>query len=380
MRGGVLTVTSRGGASTVAIAERVANEGAAPDAAPDEEPANDAPAPASDASSVTLDLQSGGWRAVAEHSARPLTWLEDSLGTLISTTAGVYQTLRDGTSVKSSDAFVHQGFAYRRRIESINLTTTLGGFARLRDGESTYGANLILYEDWDTTRLRITGQASVNSQKVGANQEATLQPRGFIEYSWRATNDFFILPRLGYDGWYSTIQKPPASVNEVDDDVFNSFRYSRNSLAFAQLLFWWVPRFNDIFYLRGRATADAEERELSHVAVRPGVFIALGNLDTGVFFDAAYYTKTRLSSAESEYSTGIDLNYNLWAVPGSLDIQPGVTGRYRFDTGGAEAFLVVNVLASYRRGLRDFSSLELSFPEQLAGGVPWRGPAVGVVR
>jgi hypothetical protein len=51
----------------------------------------------------------------------------------------------------------------------------------------------------------------------------------------------------------------------------------------AQLLFWWVPRFNDIFYLRARATADAEERKLSHASVRPGVFLALGALDSGLY-------------------------------------------------------------------------------------------------
>jgi hypothetical protein len=67
-------------------------------------------------------------------------------------------------------------------------------------------------------------------------------------------------------------------------------------------------------------------------------------------------------------------------VPGSFDIQPGVSGRYRFDTGGVQVIVVMNLLASNHRGLRDFSSLELSFPEQLSGGVPWRGPPAGVTR
>jgi len=42
-----------------------------------------------------------------------------------------------------------------------------------------------------------------------------------------------------------------------------------------------------------------------------------------------------------------------------------------------QASAFVNLFASYRRGLRDFSSLELDFPEQLGGGIPWRGAVPG---
>src|SRR5262249_53935279 len=163
---------------------------------------------------------------------------------------------------------------------------------------------------------------------------------------WRATRDFFVLPRLGFDGWYTTLRTPPQSTNKIDDDVYNVFRFTHNSLAFAQLLLWWVPRFNDIFYLRGRVTADAAALEFNHAALRSGIFLAFGDLDSGAFFDAARYTSTASAPSETEFVTGVDINYNAWVVPGSFDVQPGVTGRYRFDTQGAEVFLVVNLLSS----------------------------------
>jgi hypothetical protein len=49
----------------------------------------------------------------------------------------------------------------------------------------------------------------------------------------------------------------------------------------------------------------------------------------------------------------------------------------RANDGAWQIGAYLNVLASYRRGLRDFSSLELDFPEQLGGGVPWRGHTLG---
>jgi hypothetical protein len=382
VREGVLTITSRGGASTIAIAERVARAEGTSDDEPSEGPEAPPDAPQDSSPSVVdLGTGAGGWRAIEERSAPPLSWMEDALGTFVSTTAGVYSTLREGNGAGSEpDEFIHQGIAYRRRIESINLTTMIGGLARARQAQSTYGANLLLYEDNDATRLRVTGQANVFSQKVDAQQITTLQARGFVEYSWRVTHDFFVLPRLGFDGFYTDTLRAPTTTKGVDDDVFNAFRFTRETLTFAQLLLWWTPRFNDIFYLRGRVVFDPEAKELSHVAVRPGFFFVFGQLEASAFADGAHFQSTPFHGPENELAAGASVAYNVWSVPGSLDVRPEIDGAYRVDLGGYQVTLMLNIFASHRRGLRDFSSLELSFPEQLAGNVPWRGPQAGVSR
>ncbi len=67
------------------------------------------------------------------------------------------------------------------------------------------------------------------------------------------------------------------------------------------------------------------------------------------------------------------MQYTGWLLPGSFGLNPFVTGSVRFDGGGYQLVAGLQATAAFRRGLRDFTSLELSFPEQLAGGVPWRG-------
>src|SRR5262249_47067851 len=148
----------------------------------------------------------------------------------------------------SPDSFAFESVAYRRRIESIDLQTIVALQAALRSGEPTESAVLGFYEDWEATRLRITGTALGYTQVIDGSREATIQPRGFIEYSWRVRSNFFILPRLGYDGFYSTLTGTPKSSRDVDDNVYNAFRQHRNTFGFLQGLFWFVPHFNDIFY------------------------------------------------------------------------------------------------------------------------------------
>jgi hypothetical protein len=48
-----------------------------------------------------------------------------------------------------------------------------------------------------------------------------------------------------------------------------------------------------------------------------------------------------------------------------------MTGQVRGDLGW-QALGGVTLIASARRGVRDYSSLELSFPEATGAGIPWR--------
>src|SRR5205807_1046474 len=111
-------------------------------------------------------------------------------------------------------------------------------------------------------------------------------------YSWRVFSDFFILPRAGLDGYYSTLTTTPKSSRDVDDNVYNAFRLHRNSFAFLQGLFWYVPFFNDIFYLRARGTYDIGNSQFSHASARPGFFLIFRSVEMGVFGDASYYAAT----------------------------------------------------------------------------------------
>ena len=73
----------------------------------------------------------------------------------------------------------------------------------------------------------------------------------------------------------------------------------------------------------------------------------------------------------------VTLEYNIWSGYGSFDVVPAASASWRGNDGGWQAVGGVNVYLSRHRGLRDFSSLELDFPEQLADRIPWRGSTLG---
>lgn len=382
--GASLVVRATGGAATVAIAERVANDAAD---AGGEEPEATLPAPAKTPTAplaATLDLGGAAARAIADRSPPASSWLESSLGTLVFGTVGVYGTLREGlpsVAAADSDGYLGAAVDYRRRVESIGLWTDVGMFGRTRSGSPTAGAIATLYEDADRIHTRITGTGEVLTQSIGGDV-TTFKPRAFLEYSWRATRTFFVLPRLGYDGFYTSLAKAPKSLTNVDDDVYNAYRAKRPTFAFAQALFWWTPFFNEIVYLRSRATYDPVAGDLSHVSARPGVFLAFGALDLSVLVDGTWYAATESvrSQARVDATGGFKWAYTIWQNLGSFALQPGGAAFYRVNDGGWQAIFYINVLASYRRGLRDFSSLELDFPEQLGGSIPWRGATPGGYR
>src|SRR5262249_30138026 len=156
-----------------------------------------------------------------------------NLGTFVSGSVVSVGTLREGVGDASDvDASATEFLGYRRRIERLSLWTTLDGFARARSGEPTFGGSATLYEDYDPAHVRVTATTDVASQSVEGKQVTAVKPRGFVEYSWRATRAFFVLPRLGFDGWYASQTRRPASLKNVDDDVVNTFRNKRQSLAF----------------------------------------------------------------------------------------------------------------------------------------------------
>jgi hypothetical protein len=378
-----ITLRARGAGVTVRVAKRVATENTGAegdDRDDDEEDASASSAPAEGraltSSGSNAAAAEGTWRDIARGSPRPLTSLEAALGTLVVGAAADYRSMNDGPKADDTkDGYVQPSFEYRRRIETLSLWTALGGHARVRSGEPSYGAYVILYEDYDPLRLRVMVSGFGAMQRVEGASARSIQPRGFIEFSGRATSDFFILPRLGFDGFYSSLGTPPKSTSGVDDDVFDPFRSNHSTLVFGQLLLWWVPTFNDIFYMRARATFDAKARTLTNVALRPGIFLAFGDLELDGFGQGALYPASASGTGKSalEALLGASAVYHAQAVPGSFSLNPGVAATLRPGSSGYEITAFVDLYASYRRGLRDFSSLELSFPEQLSGGIPWRG-------
>jgi hypothetical protein len=357
-----LSVRAHRGVATVTVAERVEGE---------DEEGEEAATATAEPGGAFADPQPA--KDTATRSVSPLDALTDSLGTLIATTSGTFGTFREGAHAnRDPDAAITQALTYGRRIESIGLWVALGGLVSAREGAPTYGGTAILYEEYNG--FRATATMLYFGQQVAGADVSSLRPRGFLEYSWRATKNFFVLPRLGYDGYYTNLVTRPTSSVSVDDSVYNAFRFHRNSFAYAQGLFWLVPYLNEILYLRERATVDVTNGAMSHVSSRVGAFVAPGMLDTGVFLDGTYYFPGKLPDDRGTFdvSAAAKVALHLWAIAGSLDVVPSLQGAYRANDGGFQVALAVDLLASYRRGHRDLSSLVLAFPEQLGGGVPWR--------
>ncbi|MBI2392472.1 MAG: hypothetical protein HYV09_23005 [Deltaproteobacteria bacterium] len=388
---GVVRVRSIGGASTISFAERVGRP-ALDAAALEETEAEPALAEATDvtepkAVTTTAVLDGGNpnglWADTVAKSDRPLTPLEEALGTLSVRGLARTGTLRDGDpSLTERDSYFEQSVGYRRRVESIGLWTGLTALTRQHlEHTSSYGASAFLWTHLPSLRLRLAAFGDVYGQNVHGVDARTLNPHAYVEYSGRVTPSFFLLPRVGYDGVYSNIERRPGTLRGVDDNVFNEFRFRRPTTVYQQLTAWWVPFINDILFIRARATQDARHG-FSHAGVRPGALFAFGNFEIGGWADATWYRATeglRPTSKVDVTGVGYAL-FNIWASEGSLDIQPGIGGRMRAVDGGWEVYALVNIFASFRRGLRDFASPELAFPEQFGGNVPWRGPAVGGMR
>lgn len=369
-----------GSAVTVSLAERVGAE------APPAELARalvEASSPAvARGPTETIDFNQTArqdWLRSTADSRPPLQPLAEALGTFVARATGFQSSLRQGEAAgEVADAYLGTSIGYRRRLESIGLWTSADVLSRQRRGQPTFGIDAMLYEE-TPSRLRFLAAAGYFTQSVAGTAARTIRPRAFVEYSLSVASDLFLLPRLGYDGYYTSIAALPRSTPAVDDDVYSSFRFRRPSELYGQALLWWVPNFNDVFYLRGRATSELSSRRLGQTALRPGIFLAWKQIDFGSYLDVSWYAPLPgIQNAWSAHAVaGASAAYYGWLLPGSFLIMPGVSGRARVDAPGWEALATVAVLASFQRGLRDFSSPELDFPEQLGGGVPWRGDKKG---
>lgn len=383
--GGRIALRANGRPAGIALAERVPREPLEPAAAEQGTPIPETSRPEASPAPSLDPRGDAAWRDQAIRSPRALSNVEASLGTAVFGAGTLYGTIHEG--VPSLPASQGDGYAflfadYRRRVESIGLWTAFGAYTNVREGESTYGASLVLYEELEKIHTRISGTVRVATQRIDGHPVEAIQPRGFVEYSWRATRDFFALPRLGFDGTYASLLRRPADLSAVDDNVFNPYRARRPTFLFAQVLLWYAPYFDDIFYLRNRVTYDPRGQDVSHVSMRPGLFVALEQLDVNGYLDAAWYSPSDSLRRESRLDEllGATLTYHRWSNMGSLDLQPGVAAFSKLHDGGYQVSVFLNLLTSYRRGLRDFSSLELDFPEQLGGGIPWRGATPGGYR
>ena len=387
-----VVVRARGGAVTVAVAERVPADddeaGVPAGEQPSGEPMQNAPAPGSRwapaSAALVMDLRGSSaheaWHEQALQSPRPLTRIEASLGTVVGAVGADYGTLRQGSAPgATAEGQLFWMLGYRRRLEAIGLWTDVEVFGRARDGEPTYGGTGILYEDLERLHLRLSSTLTAETQQIAGTRTNTWKSRGFAEYSWRVTGDFFVLPRLGYDGWYTSLPSRPTELAAVDDDVYSAYRVRRPTFLFAQALLWHAAYFNEIAYLRLRGTVDPRASTFSHASARPGAFVVFENLDFAGFLDATWYTPadSLLHRGHLTETAGLATRYAFWADLGSLSVQPGVAALTHLNDGAWQVSVFVNLLASYRRGVRDFSSLELDFPEQRGGGIPWRGDAPG---
>ena len=236
---GSVVVSATGGSVTLTVAERLPRE---EEDAPQD---IDAEAPEESAALDTEKATGRGRRFPSPSTRRthrgatsrcirppPMSPFSSDLGTFEFYTSAEYGTLREGDRAsKAPDGYFSEEIGYRRRIETLNLTTDLEGFGHFRDGQPTYGGTFTFYEDADKYHLRFTGTVDYDTQLVEGTQIHTFNPRGFLEYSWRATRSFFILPRLGYDGYYTTLKNVPKNLDDVDDAVFNEYRFVRDTFV-----------------------------------------------------------------------------------------------------------------------------------------------------
>ncbi len=384
-------VRSTGGDVTLAVAERVAKTAQPDPTAMSEEEAEPAKAEAEPSettgasTTALLDVSnpSSLWRDAVASAPKPLTPIQEALGTVTVQSLGRWGNFRNGDPRNEfSDGYLEQNVGYRRRIESIGLWTGFSALGRARDGHESFGASAFLWGQITPLRLRYAAFADAYGQRVEGVDARTIRPAAYLELSAKVAPSLYLLPRVGYDGFYTNLDTPPLSLTGVDDDVFNTFRFRRQTTFYQQLTAWWVPYFNEILFLRGRLTEDLGSSGISHAGARPGGLFAFGNLEIGAYADATWYRATPgLRSTSKVDVTGTTYAlYNVWISDGSVDLQPGIGARARAGDGGYEVWAVLNIFASFRRGLRDFASPELAFPEQFGSNVPWRGPAVGGTR
>ncbi len=376
-QGSSLRVRVTKGAASLAVAERVPDDHPAPSTSVTVKRVSPPPAHAVGPLVLRVDARDSpsDWQRDAERSPAPLTPLQENLGTLVLTSGAVVDNDRNnGVRGEGARAYSFTSLRYRRRIESLSLWANAAAFTRVRADEPTFGGEGTLYWNWAPTHTRLSVTNSYETQRVAGIAARAFRARGFAEYSYRASSRFFLLPRIGFDTVNVSLHFRPSSLFVVDDELYDPYRARRPTFVFAQALLWYAPHFDDIFYLRVRGTQNLKAGNFSHASARPGAFALLGKVDLSAFVDLTWYagSDTLSGSPKLQETMHLASSYDMWFDHGSLDVVPTIEGSFRPVDRAYQVLVSLALIGSFRRGLRDFSSLELDFPEQRAGGVPWR--------
>jgi hypothetical protein len=362
-RPGEIRIRPLGASVTISVQERIAD----PDASGPTLELTRLPTAEIPAGVFIRSANDGFWRDQLQAAPEPLSALAERLGTLVLSSGVTASSLREATrGIREPDAFASTALTLRRTIESASLTLAGTALLRIRNGAPTFGAQIFGYENLYRLHLRAMASAALFVQDVDGSSERSLKPRAFVESNLRISDTFSILPRLGFDGYYTSAQ--PKVLRNVDDDVFNRFRAERSSLLYAQGLFWLAPHFNDVFYARLRAELDAGSAQVSHASSRAGVLLAFGPVEFSGVYALAWHRQTARARATSGFDSTafVAANGTFWLSKESFGLQPAVAVSMR-DDGSIDGSLSVGVLLSARRGLRDYSAFELNFPDHTSG-------------
>jgi hypothetical protein len=206
-----------------------------------------------------------------------------------------------------------------------------------------------------------------------------VKPRGFAEYAWRATPSFTLFPRLGFDGWYTSLPVRPIGARQIDDDVYSPTRFFRRSLPYAQAMAWWSPAFDLAVYGRVRGMLDAEHGDFASASGRAGALVSVGPFDIGAHGDATWFAATPDARATSgvDVGAGGHVASHFWLAPGSVALEPSVGGAARLADARWQAFAALGLVLGHARRRHDFASLDLGFFDSFVGGTLYRGSASG---
>jgi hypothetical protein len=384
-----VVVRARTGLATVAFAARVplrddeapalsTTLGASVDGAQNPTPARGTPA--------FVVVPPFGMRDAAARTA-----VEERPGTLTVSLAGVYGTLRDGgrdalRDDNAYDGYAQQTVALRVGGGELGLYGTAAALVRTRFGEPTFGGRLSLWERSGPLRLRIFAGGDAATQRLvqedGDEQAWSVRPRAFLERSFRLAPWLVVLPRLGYDGFFSTTTRTPWSLAGVDHDVVSPYRRARPHLLVGQALLFATPHVEDALFVRARVAVDAQSGELASAGLRPGGLVALGPLELSAHVDALRVAETPGALASTAWDI-IPAGHALAYVPvagRSAILTPGVAFAYRAFAGSWESFAFLGVALSRERGTQDVSSFEAGFFDGFLAAAAYRGSGTGTPR
>jgi hypothetical protein len=369
----LVRIEAKAGSATIDLYERVAD----PSADPKPDPAAAAPPDAAkrEAAPSPFDA-SGSWRdtaqAVPVPPDGPASW-----ATLHVIGAVMSSNWREGAAIDAPDTFGQQSLFVRRRFSSIGLWGSAGALVRERSGDPSAGGRIALFED--IARFRLLAAVDAFAQRVETRDATTVKPRAFAEYAWRAASSLTLFPRIGFDGWYTSLPVRPIGARQIDDDVYSPTRFFRRSLAHVQAMAWWSPAFDLAVYGRVRGVLDAEHGDIASGSTRAGALVSLGRFDIGAHADASWFAATpdARSSAGVDIGAGGHVASHFWLAPGSVALEPSVGAAARLADARWQAFAALGLVLGHGRRRHDFASVDLGFFDSFVGGTLYRGSASG---